>query len=211
MGAFDRIATNLGRRDEEPNKELAAELAAQSDDAGIAEIVAHLGDRNQSIAGDCIGVLYHIGYLMPALIASYLNTFVALLKSPQNRMIWGAMIAIWTITPVRPSAVFRSTAPILAAMEAGTVITRISGIKILGALCACHDGARRVMAPIVLESIRNSRAVDLATTIETAAPGLAVSHAAEFLEVIGQRLPHASRGQQKRIRAALNGAGLVEG
>ena len=95
--AIEKIAYHLGQRDEQPNKDLAAELAASEDKVGIAEIARFLSDKNPSIASDCIAVLYHVGYIKPELITIFVNDFFDLLESKHNRMVWGAMIALSTI------------------------------------------------------------------------------------------------------------------
>ena len=96
MTTIEKIAYHLGRRDEVPNQELAAELARERDQEGIEEIAAGLNDKNPSIQSDCLKVLYEIGYLEPELISGYAQTFLSLLDSKNNRMVWGGMIAIST-------------------------------------------------------------------------------------------------------------------
>ena len=42
MSVIDKLAYSLGRRDEVPNQELARDLAAKRDKAGIREIAENL-------------------------------------------------------------------------------------------------------------------------------------------------------------------------
>ena len=86
MSALNRIAYYLDRRDEVPNQELARELAAAQDAAGIGEIAGHLRDKNKSVASDCIKVLYEIGYIDPELIQGYAGDFLDLLRA--GRTAW---------------------------------------------------------------------------------------------------------------------------
>ena len=85
-----------------PNQELARELAARDDQAGIQEIADNLANKNKSVQSDCIKVLYEIGYLKPQLIAQYAEVFLGLLHSKINRMVWGSMIALATIARLQP-------------------------------------------------------------------------------------------------------------
>ena len=65
MSVLNRLASSLGRHDEIPNQELARNLAAKKDKAGIREIAENLWNKEKNIQADCIKVLYEIGYLNP--------------------------------------------------------------------------------------------------------------------------------------------------
>jgi hypothetical protein len=86
---LERIAFFQNKRDEVPHQHLAKELAETENREGIKEIAANLQSKNPNVKSDCLKVLYEIGYLKPALIANYTSDFLALLKSKNNRMVWG--------------------------------------------------------------------------------------------------------------------------
>ena len=54
---LEKLVYSLGRNDEEPNIELAKELAAANNKKGIKEIVDGLNNPKEQIANDCIKVL----------------------------------------------------------------------------------------------------------------------------------------------------------
>ena len=89
MSVITRLAFALGRRDDVPNQELAKELAVARAVDGVRELVANLQHPDRNIQSDCIKVLYEIGYIAPELIAEYVEEFLALLKSKNNRLVWG--------------------------------------------------------------------------------------------------------------------------
>ena len=89
MKTLEKIATRRGRRDEGPNIDLAGELAEARDQKGIAEIAAGLRSPDPRVRSDCIKVLYEIGHRDPGLIAAHVDDFAELLRSGQNRMVWG--------------------------------------------------------------------------------------------------------------------------
>jgi hypothetical protein len=126
----------VNRRDEVPNKELARALAATQDLAGIAEIAGHLRDKHKSVASDCIGVLYHIGYSKPELIQGYTADFLDLLHSRENRMVWGGMIALATIAGIQAPAIWSRLDEVIAAVDHGTLITGVWGVKTLARVAA---------------------------------------------------------------------------
>jgi hypothetical protein len=151
MSAIERIAFHLGRRDEVPNQELARELAEAKDVEGIREIAEHLRDRNRSVASDCIKVLYEIGYIDPSLIADYAEDFIELLGSKQNRMVWGAMIGLWTVADLKSDAIGKSLNRIFDVMEKGSVITVVTGVKALAIVSSKSEEYERRISPFLLD------------------------------------------------------------
>jgi hypothetical protein len=75
---------------------LAHDLAKKKDRKGIQEIAANVWSQDKKVQADCIKVLYEVGYLDPTLIAGYAGDFVQLLRSKNNRLVWGGMIALGT-------------------------------------------------------------------------------------------------------------------
>ena len=91
MSVLDRLACSLGRNDEVPNQELAAEIAKKGDKQAVKELIENLQNRDKANQNDCIKVLYEVGERNPGLIAPYVSEFLDQLSSKNNRMIWGAM------------------------------------------------------------------------------------------------------------------------
>ena len=125
MSALEKVAYYQGRRDEVPNQVLVVELAQTKNVAGIREIVSNLGNKNNNIRSDCLKVLYEIGYIDPSLIAGYVDEFLKLLNSKDNRMAWGAMIGLGLIASQRSKAIWNSIDDVIRATESGTAITKV--------------------------------------------------------------------------------------
>ena len=89
MSVLNKLACSQGRRDEAPNQELARELAETENRAGIKEIAENLWNKDKKIQNDCVKVLYEVGYKKPELISDYVGDFLKLLKSANNRLVWG--------------------------------------------------------------------------------------------------------------------------
>src|SRR6266513_422108 len=98
MTVLDKLATALNRRDEVPNQELAKEIVRSNDRRAVKELIENLAHKDKNIQSDCIKVLYEVGEREPALIAPYYNEFGKLLDSKNNRLVWGAMTALDSIT-----------------------------------------------------------------------------------------------------------------
>ena len=127
MSVLDKLACMQGRKDEVPNQELARELAAKADRKGIQEIAENLWNKDKNVQFDCVKVLYEIGYIKPDLIAGYVADFLKLLSNRQNRLVWGAMLALSTIAAIKSKEIFASVDKVMKAMESGSVITVDNG------------------------------------------------------------------------------------
>lgn len=201
MAYIERIAYHLKQRDEVPNQELARELAAKEDKDGIKEIAGYLNDKNKSIASDCLKVLYEIGYLKPALISPYTNDYIQMLQSKNNRMVWGAMIALSSVAKVDPAPVFVIKDTILNLIETGTVITNVWGVYTLIHLAA--NGYYEALRDDLFMLQNTCRNVDFAKRAESMIEVISEADLNEYITMLEERLPSLSSGGQKRLKALL--------
>jgi hypothetical protein len=121
----------------------------------------HLSDADKAIASDCIKVLYEIGALEPTLIASYVDDFVKLLHSRNNRLVWGAMTALGAIASLRAADIFRQVETITEATQHGSAITQDWGVRVLATVSA-QDAVYAVrIFPFLLTFLRRCPPKDL--------------------------------------------------
>jgi len=198
MPYIEKIAYHLGERSEVPNQQLAKELAEKRDAEGIDEIASYLHDKNQSVASDCLKVLYEIGYIDANLIAGYTDVFAALLQSKNNRMVWGGMIALADLAVVVPEKVYAHKALILAGIETGTVITHVHGVRTIINL-AKSDAYYDELKSTLFELQRNCRPVDFAKRAELMIEAVREADMAEYIDMLEERLPTLSNAAQKRL------------
>src|SRR5512145_757632 len=131
---IERLASSLGIKGELPNIELAEELVRSGKKKDIAELEKALSGSDRAIQGDCIKTLYEIGYRRPALISDRVDLFIDLLGSGNNRLAWGAAIALSTIAELTAPACFARLAEISAAYERGSVITVDNCVSVFAAM-----------------------------------------------------------------------------
>ena len=187
MSVLQKLATSLNRRDEVPNQELAKEISAANDQQAVRELVDNLLNKNRGIQNDCIKVLYEIGERKPALIAPYAADFVALLNSKNNRMQWGAMTALYMISSENPKVIYAAMPKIMAACEAGSVITRDNAVNILISLCAVKQYAGNSFS-LLLEIVQNSPVNQVPMYAERAMPVINDKNKSAFIQVLSSRL-----------------------
>jgi len=202
MSVLNRIAHLQNRRDEVPNQELAQELAEKKDREGIREIAENVWNKDKNIQADCIKVLYEIGYIDPALIADYAEDFLKLLRSRNNRLVWGGMTALSTIAELRADFIHTHLAEILKAMGAGSVITVDNAVRTL-ALAASKDAYRADIFPHLLGHLRTCRPKEVPQHSEKSLPAVDASNKGEFIAVLEKRMEDLSASQSTRVKKVI--------
>lgn len=203
MSILEKIAFFRNRRDEVPNQELARELAQTENKAGIQQIAENLQHKNHNVQSDCLKVLYEIGYLKPDLIAAYVSDFLDLLKSKKNRMIWGAMIALATIADKKPKQIYAKLDDVKNALEKGTLITVVWGIKALSKVAASDPAYKQEIFPTLIVQLKKSLARDVPLHAESILPAVDSQNESEFLKVIEARKSEMSPSQLTRLKKVL--------
>jgi hypothetical protein len=206
MSAFERIAFYQNRRDEVPNQELACRLAESRDHKGIQEIAVGLWHQDPDVQSDCLKVLYEIGYITPELIAGYVPDFLKLLHNRNNRLVWGAMIALSTVASLRAAELYPRRVDIQRAMDGGSVITRDNGVKVLVAIAATDDEYRLAIFPYLMDHLRACRPKDVPLHAESILRVVDSTNAAEYVEVLEGRMDDLNGPQLTRVKKAIKAA-----
>ena len=200
MSVLNRIAFYQSRRDEVPNQQLAVELARTRNSKGIAEIAHNLDNKNRNVQSDCLKVLYEIGYLQPELIADYVEQFLGLLQSKNNRMVWGSMIALGTVCAIRPKLIWSRIDEVIEAIETGTLITVVWGVKTLAGVASTNRKYQERLFPILLEQIRTCLPRDVPMHAESSLLAVDERNKALFLSVLESRKSELTPSQAARLR-----------
>jgi hypothetical protein len=207
MSVLSEIAYYQNRRDEVPNQLLAEKLAKSGDTEGLDEIAAHLDDKNKSVASDCIKVLYETGYRKPELIRKYVNEFLILLSSKENRMVWGGMIALATIAEFKSVPIWKAIEQVLMTIQNGTVITQVWGIRLLAGLSKADKQYKERLLPVLFDYLENCRPVDFATRTETILPVISSAEEREtMLQIIRMKEKELSDAQRSKLNRVLKKA-----
>jgi len=203
MSILNRLAHSLGRRDEVPNQELARDLAAQKNKAGIKEIAENLWNKDKNIQADCIKVLYEVGVIEPDLIADYAEDFVKLLRSKNNRLAWGGMTALVEVAKANPEAIFKNLDAIKKAKEIGSVITVDNAISTLAYAAAANDKYNETIFPYLLDHLSNCRPKEVPQHSEKTLPAVNASNKAGFIKVLEKRMEDLSGGGLVRVKKSI--------
>ena len=200
MSSLEKIAFFQNRRDEVPNQLLARDLAGTKNHEEIKEIVENLENKNKNVRSDCLKVLYEIGYLEPSLIAGYSTDFLKLLNSKDNRMVWGAMIALATIADRCPREIWARIDDIIRITDSGTVITLVWGIRVLARVAAADENYKSKIFPFLLKQIRTCTPRDLPTHTTSILCALDQNNKAEVLSILETRREELTPAQVTRFK-----------
>lgn len=206
MSVIPRLASSLGRRDEIPNQELARDLVANQDTAGIHEVAENLWNKDKNLQADCIKVLYEIGYLEPELIADYAEDFVKLLRSKNNRLVWGSMTALAEVARADPNLVFRYLEEIKKAKETGSAITVDNAISALATLAAANDKYNKDIFPYLLRHLSSCRPKEVAHHSEKILQAVRQSNKADFVKTLEKRMEDLSGSGLVRVKKVIRQA-----
>jgi hypothetical protein len=198
MSVLERLAGALGRNDERPNVELAAVLATKGDARGIAVLVAALSAAPVGVQNDAIKVLYEIGALKPELVAGHADAFLLLLRSKNNRNVWGALQALESIAGEAPAVLAKNLDAIVGAADKGSVIAKDKAVGILSRL-AMAGHAKAV--PVLLARLKDAAPNQFPMYAELALPAIGAKDRAAFRTILEARLEDIPQ-PAKRARIA---------
>jgi hypothetical protein len=196
---LEKLAYSFGRNDEEPNIELAKALANTKNKKGIKEIVDGLNNPNEHIANDCIKVLYEIAGIAPDLVSEYAGNFIQLLKSRNNRLVWGSMTALSKIVSLNAEEVFKNLDIIVKAYEKGSQITVDNSITVFAELAKADKKYGKKVFPIIIGHLEKCRPKDVGQHAERAFVCINKKNSQIFRETLLKRYDSLTDAQKKRI------------
>lgn len=205
MSVMKFLASSLNQRDQDPNQALAVDIIKSRRTDWIKELIDNLSNPKKNIQSDCIKVLYEIGERGSfELIAPYYNEFGKLLKSRNNRMVWGAMTALDTIASINPQDIYKLLPEIIEALNKGSVITIDHGVSILAKLSSLSKYSKSIF-PLLIKELQRCPAKQLPMYAEKSLIAASASNKKEFLGLLKKRLPELEKtSQRKRIEKVIS-------
>ena len=199
MSVLEKIAYMQNRKDEVPNQELAKDLVETNNVDGIREIAENMFNSDKNIQSDCIKVMYEAGYIKPDMIAEYVGDFIELLRSRNNRLVWGAMLALSTIAAIKADEIFKNLEIVLRIMKEGSVIAVDNAIKVLAAVASQNDKYNKKIFPFLLEHLSKCRPKEVGQHAESTFQAVNQKNRDEFIRVLRERESSLTSAQLNRI------------
>ena len=155
---------------------------------------------------DCIKVLYEVGSLEPTLITDYVDVFVKLLRSKNNRLVWGGMAALAEVAKANPAAVFKHLDEIKKAKETGSVITVDHAISALAYTAAAKEEYNKVIFPYLMEHLAGCRPKEVPQHSERTLPAINTSNKTGFINVLEKRSEDLNGSGLARVKKVIRQA-----
>jgi hypothetical protein len=197
------LSSSTGKRSKEINKSLAKDIVKNNDTKSVKELIMLLENIDKNIQSDSIEVLYETGYIKPDLIAEYHEIFTELLKSKNNRLVWGAMIALSSISKIVPEIIFNALPRIRKAVDTGSVITKDAGVVVYANLSIIKSQKNDVL-PLILDELEKCPDKQLAQYVEKSLVAIDSESKEAFLRIINSRMQSLEKESQiQRVKRIL--------
>lgn len=197
---LSRLGYLQTRRDRTPNLDLARDLAARDDKAGIREIAENMWNDNKNIHSDCMNVMYEIGRVDPNLITPYAADFVKFLKSKYPHMVEGASAALMEISKVSPDFIFKNLTEIKRIAETGSEVAVDKSISALAHTAAAGEEYNASIFPYLLQHLSACHHKQLPERAEKILPAVNENNNSEFIKTLKKRLESLSGSDFTRLK-----------
>ena len=198
-----RLASSLNRRDEQPNIELAVELAQSGDPQPLDELFNITNCASKPLRHDALKTLYETALRNPQMLLAYKQQFVDLLSSSDNRMIWGTIQALDVLTRLAPDFIVSKLDLILDAADRSSVVAKDKTMSILSKLNDFQKFSEQI-TPIFLMRLKHSAPNQFPMYAELAAATMPETAVSQLIQIIKERQKSiASPAKQKRLNKIL--------
>lgn len=170
-----------------PDKELAKRIASSHDTHAVKELIENLTNKNKNIQSDCIKTIDEVAKLKPQLISAYAENLMSLLNNQNNRLQWGAMAVLNSITDDCKPVIYSALPQIIASADYGSVITNDHCVNILVKLAAIPEYTEDTLT-LLMERILKSPPNQLPTYAENALSVIDKEHKQVLIEILSSRL-----------------------
>ncbi len=203
MSILNRLSSAIGASGNQNEIELAKEIAETENHDYIRDLIENLNNKSKKVQSECIKALYETGYIKPELIANYAAEFLVLLSSKNNRLVWGGMIALMTISHLAHKEIYENLELIKSTIEKGSVITIDAGVAILANLNV-HSEYSDVVEPFLTNQLWNCPIKHLPQYMERCLICIRKENKSIYSEIIEKRLQECEReSQAKRLNKVL--------
>ncbi|MEQ8470664.1 MAG: hypothetical protein RIC35_05740 [Marinoscillum sp.] len=204
MNLIEKLARSQGINNEEPNKQLAAEIVRSQNSEAVSELQEIIKDSpNLDTLSDVLKVIEAIGESKPELVSSTFGIIKPLLAHKSNKIQWRAMSALSTFASFHMKAIYNDLPEILTLMDQGSVITRDHGVKILLELYKKEE-YRQAISHLLNEQVLIAPDNQLGQYAEKWLEIIKKDDIPELIKVVEIRQPELEKpSHQKRIERVL--------
>ena len=205
MSVINKLSSVQGIKSDGPNIELAEKIVKKNGREGILELVENLDNKDKRIQSNCIKVLYEIGYRKPELISDHVETFLKLIKSKNNRLVWGSMIALSGIATVSIDSIWKNIDEVISIIEKGSVITQDAGIRVIANISASRKEFEAKLFPFLMKFLKTTISRDVPKYGESILVTINDANKDEFIKILESREKELKPAQLSRVKKLFKG------
>lgn len=206
-----RLAVSVGRSDDMPNLELAADIVFAEDVDAVATLISVIERHDDEHAPDAARVVAEVGTRAPELLLEHAERLVEMIDATQAEMLPYVMLALSPVAanyaehlwPARD--LFWQS---LADLSQPANLAQGGAVKLLAALCATGPDYARTLAGGLVDLLGKCMPKDVAFFAESVLPALGSAHSHRAKPVLDRRLKELTPAEVARLRRAQRAAQL---
>lgn len=206
-----RLAVSVGRSDEMPNLELAADMVFADDTDAVSALIAVIERHDDVHAPDAARVIAEVGTRAPDLLLAHADRLVEMIDASQRDMLPFTMLALSPVANRHAEALWGSRDlfwQALADLTQPADLAQAGAVKLLASLCAAGPDYARTLAGGLVDLLGKCMPKDVAFFAESVLPALGAAHSHRAKPVLDRRLKELTPAEVARLRRAQRAAQL---
>jgi hypothetical protein len=206
-----RLAISMGRSDEMPNLELAADIVFADDTDAVAHLITVIERHDDLHAPDAARVIAEVGTRAPELVLGHAERLVALIDTDRREMLPFTMMALSPVASKHAEALWPSRDLFwqsLADLTQPADLSQAGAVRLLASLCAAGPDYARTLAGGLVDLLGKCMPRDVAFFAESVLPALGAAHSHRAKPVLDRRLKELTPAEVARLRRAQRAAQL---
>lgn len=208
---LSRLAVSVGRYDEMPNLELAADIVFADDTDAVSVLVSVIERHDDIHASDAARVIAEVGNRAPDLLLAHADRLVDLIDAARAEMLPYTMLALSPVAPRYAETLWPARDLFWAALADLTRPAELAqggAVRLLSAMCAANPDYARTLAGGLVDLLGKCMPKDVAFFAESVLPALGPAHSHRAKPVLDRRLKELTPAEVARLRRAQRAAQL---
>lgn len=208
---LSRLAVSVGRYDEMPNLELAADIVFADDTDAVSCLIAVIERHDDLHASDASRVIAEVGTRAPDLLLAHADRLVEMIDAGNAMMRPYTMMALSPVASKYAEQLWPSRDLFWAALSdlnQSADLAAAGAVKLLAAMCAASPDYARTLAGGLVDLLGKCMPKDVAFFAESVLPALGSAHSHRAKPVLDRRLKELTPAEVARLRRAQRAAQL---
>jgi hypothetical protein len=208
---LSRLAISVGRSDEMPNLELAADIVFADDAEAVSILIAVIERHDDVHAPDAARVVAEVGTRAPDLVLGHAERLIEMIDAARREMLPFTMLALSPVASKHAESLWSSRDLFwqsLADLTQPASLAQAGAVRLLAALCAAGPDYARTLAGGLVDLLGKCMPRDVAFFAESVLPALGSAHSHRAKPVLDRRLKELTPAEVARLRRAQRAAQL---